>query len=82
MSFHLLIFGDILSDCQNVNTSTVLKLFNMQQAKYKIHYKMSQDDIIHHLMPKENVVWTYVIENIDIDGKKYVSDFFSMYRLT
>lgn len=64
------------------DTSTVLKLFNMQQAKYKIHYKMSQDDIIHHLMPKENVVWTYVIENIDIDGKKYVSDFFSMYRLT
>ena len=26
---------------------------------------MSQDDIVHHLMPKENVVWTYVIENLD-----------------
>jgi hypothetical protein len=37
---------------------------------------------MHHLLPKKDVVWTYVIENKDSDGKKYVSDFFSMYRLT
>lgn len=43
---------------------------------------MSQEDIVHHLMPKENIVWTYVIENLDENGKKFVTDFFSMYRLT
>ena len=71
-----------IREMKKKDITTVLKLFNMQQATYKIHYKMSQDDIVHHLMPKENVVWTYVIENDDADGKKYVSDFFSMYRLT
>lgn len=39
---------------------------------------MSQDDIIHFLFPKEEVVWTYVIE----DAEKKVTDFFSMYRLS
>ena len=58
--------------------STVLKLHNMQQKNYKVHYKMSQDDIIHYMFPKEDVVWTYVIE----DSEKNVTDFFSMYRLS
>ena len=34
-------------------------------------------------MPKDDVVWTYVIENPSENGKKkVVTDFFSMYRLT
>lgn len=45
------------------DVSTVLKLFNDQQSKYKVHYKMSHDDVMHHLLPKEEVVWTYVIES-------------------
>ena len=61
--------------------STVLKLFNIQQQKYKMYYKMSQDDIVHWLMPKEDAVWTYVIENPNEKGKAEVTDFFSMYRL-
>ena len=43
--------------------STVLKLHNNQQKLYKVHYKMSQDDIIHFMLPKDEVVWTYVIED-------------------
>ena len=35
------------------DVSTVLKLFNDQQSKYKVHYKMSHDDVMHHLLPKE-----------------------------
>jgi glycylpeptide N-tetradecanoyltransferase len=60
---------------------TVFKLFRDQQAKYKIQYKYNQDEIIHHLLPKEDIVWTYVVEDI-FEGKKVVTDFFSMYRLT
>ena len=55
------IIGDIRA-MEKKDISTVLKLFNNQQSKYKVHYKMSQDDIVHHLMPKKDVVWTYVIE--------------------
>jgi glycylpeptide N-tetradecanoyltransferase len=43
--------------------SAVLKLHMNQQKKYKVYYKMSQDDIIHYLLPKDEVVWTYVIED-------------------
>lgn len=59
----------------------VFKLFRDQQSKYKIQYKYTQDEIIHHLLPKEDIVWTYVVEDI-VGGKKVVTDFFSMYRLT
>lgn len=58
--------------------AAVFKLFKDQQSKYKIQYKYTQDDIMHHLLPKEDIVWTYVVE----DSKKVVTDFFSMYRLT
>jgi hypothetical protein len=34
-----------------------------------------------YLLPRENIVWTYVIENEDENGKKVVTDFFSMNRL-
>ena len=60
---------------------TVFKLFKDQQAQYKIQYKYNQDEIIHHLLPKPDVVWTYVVEDF-VNGKKVVTDFFSMYRLT
>lgn len=58
--------------------AVVLKLYNQQVAKYKVYYKFSQDEIIHWLYPKEDVVWTYVIE----DDNGVVQDFFAMYRLT
>ena len=57
--------------------SAVMKLFNKHQEKYKIRHKMNQDDIIHFLLPKENIVWTYVIEN-DVEGKMQVTDFFAL----
>ena len=60
---------------------TVFKLFKDQQAKYKVQYKYSQDEIIHHCFPKEDIVWTWVVENT-VNGKTVVTDFFSMYRLT
>ena len=56
--------------------STVLKLYKQQMEKCKMYYKFSQDDISYFMLPKENVVWTYVIE----DDKKVVTDFFTMHR--
>jgi hypothetical protein len=35
---------------------------------------------MHYLLPKENIVYTWVIEN-EVDGKMAVTDFFSMHVL-
>ena len=66
---------------QKKDAASVLKLYNSSMETRKIKYKMSQEDIIHFLMPKDKVVWTWVIEN-EVDGKKVVTDFFSMHRIT
>ena len=56
-------------------------MWQLQQEKYKFKYQFTLEEIKHFLMPRENVVWTYVIED-KIDGKAVVTDFFSMTRLT
>ena len=61
---------------------TIYKLYNQQVAKYKLFFKYSQDDLMHLLLPKDDIVWTYVIEGDEENGKPVVTDFVSMYRLT
>lgn len=73
------ITGDIRA-MQKKDLSVVFKLWNKQQEKYKFRYKVSQEELMQYLLPKADVVWTYVIENM-VDGKVQVTDFFSMHRL-
>ena len=42
---------------------------------------MSKDEIIHFLLPKDGIVWTWVVEN-DSNGKKEITDFFYVNRLS
>ena len=62
--------------------SRVHKLFTDQQKKYVVNSKMSQEEIMHYLMPRPGVVWTWVIENENEKGQIEVSDFFSMFKLS
>lgn len=41
---------------------------------------MSKDEINHFLIPKDGIVWTWIIEN-ETNGKKEITDFFSVNRL-
>ena len=66
---------------QKKDLSNVFKLFNIQQEKYKFRYKLSQEELLQILLPKDNVVWTWVIENL-VEGKMQVTDFYSMHRMT
>ena len=66
---------------QKKDLSAVFKLHKQQQEKYQFTYKLTQDEILYFLLPREDIVWTYVIENF-IDGKQQITDFFSMQRLT
>ena len=43
--------------------TAVQKLYNEQVSKFKIYYKHSQEETIHFLIPKNDLVWTYVVEN-------------------
>lgn len=61
---------------------TIYKLYNNQMSKYKLYFKYSQDDLMHLLLPKDGIVWTYVIEGDFVNDKPVVTDFVSMYRLT
>ena len=56
-------------EMQKRDITDVLKLYNLQQQQYKVWYKLNQNDISHFLLPKKDVVWTYVIEKIE-NGKK------------
>ena len=44
---------------------------------YKVHITFSENEVHHFLLPKQNVVWSYVVD--DTDGN--VTDFISFYAL-
>ena len=44
---------------------------------YKVHITFSESEVHHFLLPKQNVVWSYVVD--DTDGN--VTDFISFYAL-
>ena len=46
----------------------VHKLFTDQQKKYVVNSRMSQEEIMHYLLPRPGVVWTWVIENENEKG--------------
>lgn len=48
--------------------ASVHKLFTNQQKKYVVNSKMSQEEIMHYLLPRPGVVWTWVIENENEKG--------------
>ena len=48
--------------------------------KFKFHTELSDKEIKHFLLPKEDVVDTYVVE-ATVEGKKIITDFVSFYTL-
>ena len=66
---------------QTKDASAVLKLYNASVAHCKIRQKMSQEELLHTLMPRDGLIWTWVVEN-EVEGKLQVTDFWSMKRVT
>ena len=44
----------------------------------KVSFKFSQQELCHHLMPREGIIYTIVIEDI---AEKKITDFISFYNL-
>lgn len=59
----------------------VLKLLNKQLEGCQLKQKMSQEELLHTMMPRDNLIWTYVVEN-EVDGQLTISDFWCMKRIT
>jgi glycylpeptide N-tetradecanoyltransferase len=55
-------------------------LINIKFRKYKLYNPMNDKEIKHFLLPRENVVDTYVVE-LNSEGKKEITDFVSFYTL-
>lgn len=47
-------------------------------TKFDIKLKFSEKDVAHMLLPKENVIYTFVVENQE---EKKITDFISFYSL-
>ena len=61
------------------DVSQVLKLYTAQLERCQVKHKMSQDEIMHYIMPREGFMWSWVVENM-VDGKLQITDFWSMKR--
>jgi glycylpeptide N-tetradecanoyltransferase len=56
-------------------------VFNLLRAKletFAIHQKLNQEELGHLVLPREGVIHSYVVENIDT---KEITDFVSFYKL-
>lgn len=53
------------------------KLLTESLAKYVLRLELKEGEVAHMLLPREGVVYTYVVEN----DKKEITDFVSFYRL-
>jgi len=63
------------------DASGVLKLYNKQMEKCKVRQKMSQEEILHTMLPRDNLIWTYLVEN-EVNGKVQITDFWCLKRVT
>lgn len=60
------------------DSGQVANLLKNQLKKFGLHLKMKEPEVTHLLMPREGVVYTYVVEN---PKTKKITDFVSFYRL-
>lgn len=59
--------------CSKKGLETYLKLFF---RKFKVYTKYSEEEIKHWLLPRKDVIYTFVVEK-----EKKITDFFSFYSL-
>jgi glycylpeptide N-tetradecanoyltransferase len=60
------------------DVSKVTKLLNTELDKYKLRLKLTDKDVAHMILPRENVVYAWVVENPE-NGQ--LTDFVSFYSL-
>ena len=54
------------------------KLLNNYLTRYKLNIQFTEDEIAHFLLPREGVIESYVVEDLQ---SKQITDFISFYSL-
>jgi len=54
----------------------VLRLYKIQCEKHVVHLMFTEDHVRHLMMPREDIVMTYVVEDVESKGK--LTDFMSL----
>jgi glycylpeptide N-tetradecanoyltransferase len=67
----------VFREMQKKDISAVFKLLQAHLKKYKLQPVYTQQEVAHLLLPRNNVIYTYVVE----DEAKNVTDFVSFYHL-
>jgi glycylpeptide N-tetradecanoyltransferase len=70
-----------LRPMEKKDASAVLKLYNKQLERSLVKQKLSQEELLHIMLPREGLIYSYVVEN-EVDGKVQVTDFWCMKRVT
>ena len=68
-------------EMQKKDLSDVLKLMKAHFTQFKLHPHYSQEEIGHLLLPRDKVVYTYVVENTEEKEGLRITDLVSFYRL-
>ena len=58
----------------------VTELLNDYLNKVKIHIIFNEDEVAHFLLPRKDVMYSYVVDSFE-DGENIVTDFYSFYSL-
>ena len=61
---------------QRRDISCVTKLLNEYLKNVRVHITFNEEEVMHFLLPREDVIHSYVVED-----SKTVTDFFSFYSL-
>lgn len=67
-----------LRPMEKKDVPVVHKLLNTYLQQYKIHIQFTVEEIAHFLLPRENVVESFVVED---EKEKKITDFISFYSL-
>lgn len=74
----VVIKGGYIREMQKKDTASVFKLVKEHLKKFKLFPVYSQEDVAHLLLPRDKVVYTYVVEDSET---KEITDLVSFYRL-
>jgi glycylpeptide N-tetradecanoyltransferase len=62
---------------QEIHVKSAYKLLMNHLKNYKLYPLLTEDEFRHHLLPRKNVIYSYVL----VDEKENVTDFCSFYNL-
>jgi glycylpeptide N-tetradecanoyltransferase len=59
----------------------VHKLLTNYLKRFKLHFRYNEEEVKYWLIPRKDVIYTYVVEHIDENKNSIITDLISFYSL-